>query len=185
MVQARLHTRNYLSIHPPSLFQVVRRPDGKRPPLTNIAELTAGLLSHVDLDATDITAALFLASAAQNRRRRLRIAKALLPVYKAIRSGAAGSGTSSEELLSSGEEGGWVGRPGRSTVCDLEDPLAKAVCLPQGSSHVAGRSVLQSGRRHLAGAFPSKAPPTAAPQCCPSLPWHRGRRRRLKHRICE
>ena len=85
---------------------MVRRPDGKRPPLTNIAELTAGLLSHVDLEATDITAALFLASAAQNRRRRLRIAKALLPVYKAIRSGAAGSfGTASEERLSSGEEG--------------------------------------------------------------------------------
>ncbi len=89
-----------------SITQVVRRPDDKRPPLTNIAELTAGLLSHVDLDATDITAALFLASAAQNRRRRLRIAKALLPVYKAIRSGAAGSsGTASEERLSSGEEG--------------------------------------------------------------------------------
>ncbi|PRW60300.1 alpha beta-hydrolase isoform B [Chlorella sorokiniana] len=85
--------------------QVVRRPDGKRPPLTNIAELTAGLLSHVDLDATDVTAALFLASAAQNRRRRLRIAKALLPMYKAIRSGAAGSsGGGSEEPLSSAEE---------------------------------------------------------------------------------
>lgn len=89
---------------------MVRRPDGKRPPLTNIAELTAGLLSHVDLDATDVTAALFLASAAQNRRRRLRIAKALLPVYKAIRSGAAGSsGGGSEEPLSSGEDGGWTG----------------------------------------------------------------------------
>lgn len=99
-----------LPVPPLTLAQVVRRPDGKRPPLTNIAELTAGLLSHVDLDATDVTAALFLASAAQNRRRRLRIAKALLPVYKAIRSGAAGSGGGgSEEPLSSGEDGGWAG----------------------------------------------------------------------------
>ncbi|KAL4421634.1 hypothetical protein ABPG75_010925 [Micractinium tetrahymenae] len=73
---------------------VVRRPDGKRPPLTNIAELTAGLLSHCDLDATDMTAALFLASAAQNRRRRLRIAKALLPVYQVLRQERASPGGS-------------------------------------------------------------------------------------------
>ena len=67
--------------------QVTRRPDGKRPPLKNIAELTAGLLSHVDLEATDIAAAIILTSAAQQRRRRLRIAKALMPVYRALREG--------------------------------------------------------------------------------------------------
>lgn len=163
--------------------QVVQQPEGKRPPIRNIAELTAGggahaalcllslkrlsappfsglvktclagsygiakwatqrrlllaamlgLLSHVDLDASDITAALVLTSATQNRRcapgslvgrlracvpaaartpsnrlcvcllarqqsvlpcaipnlscrRRLRVAKALLPVYRALRS---------------------------------------------------------------------------------------------------
>lgn len=40
-----------------------------------------------------MTAALFLAAAAQNRRRRLRIAKALLPVYRALREGAASPGS--------------------------------------------------------------------------------------------
>lgn len=77
--------------------QVERRPEGRRPPLKNIAELTAGLLSHVDLNATDIAAAVVLTSAAQQRRRRLRIAKALLPVYRALREpqerwGAQGGG---------------------------------------------------------------------------------------------
>uniref|UniRef100_A0A1D1ZLV4 sn-1-specific diacylglycerol lipase n=2 Tax=Auxenochlorella protothecoides TaxID=3075 RepID=A0A1D1ZLV4_AUXPR len=62
-----------------------RRPAGKRPPLSNIAELTSGLLSHVDLEATDLMTAVILTSAAQNRRRRLRLAKALLPVYEALR----------------------------------------------------------------------------------------------------
>lgn len=71
--------------------QVTRRPDGKRPPLKNIAELTAGLLSHVDIDATDIAAAIVLTSSAQQRRRRLRIAKALMPVYRALREGQLGA----------------------------------------------------------------------------------------------
>ncbi len=39
----------------------------------------------MDLDASDLTAALVLTSAAQNRRRRLRVAKALLPVYRALK----------------------------------------------------------------------------------------------------
>lgn len=60
---------------------------GRRPPLKNIAELAAGILSHVDVDATDLAAAVVLTSAAQQRRRRLRIAKALLPVYRTLREG--------------------------------------------------------------------------------------------------
>ena len=67
----------------------------------------AGLLSHVDLDASDIGAALLLTSAAQNRRRRLRVAKALLPVYKALRSRAGSSHAGSaadERSTGSGEE---------------------------------------------------------------------------------
>ena len=60
---------------------------GQRPPLKNIAELAAGILSHIDVDATDLAAAVVLTSAAQQRRRRLRIAKALLPVYRTLREG--------------------------------------------------------------------------------------------------
>lgn len=84
------------------MLQVMRKPDGKRPLVTNIAELGAGLLSHADLDATDITAALLLASAAQNRRRRLRIARALLPVYQALRDGGglSSSGSAVDERAS-------------------------------------------------------------------------------------
>jgi len=67
----------------------VERPvdEGQRPPLKNIAELAAGILSHIDVDATDLATAVVLTSAAQQRRRRLRIAKALLPVYRTLREG--------------------------------------------------------------------------------------------------
>lgn len=64
--------------------QISRHPDGKTPPLKNIAELTAGLLSHCDLDASDIAAAIILTSAAQQRRRRLKIASALVPLIEEL-----------------------------------------------------------------------------------------------------
>jgi uncharacterized membrane protein YgcG len=69
--------------------QQVEKPahEGRRPPLKNIAELSAGILSHIDIDTTDLAAAIVLTSAAQQRRRRLRIAKALLPVYRTLREG--------------------------------------------------------------------------------------------------
>lgn len=71
--------------------QIEKHPDGKRPPVKNIAELTAGLLSHIDMDSTDLAAAVILTSAAQQRRRRLRIAKALLPMYHAMQEIQASS----------------------------------------------------------------------------------------------
>lgn len=52
-----------------------------------------------------MTAALFLAAAAQNRRRRLRIAKALLPVYRALREGAD-SPSGSAAAAAAAEAGG-------------------------------------------------------------------------------
>jgi hypothetical protein len=69
--------------------ELIEKPahEGRRPPLENIAELAAGILSHIDIDATDLAAAVVLTSAAQQRRRRLRIAKALLPVYQTLREG--------------------------------------------------------------------------------------------------
>lgn len=73
--------------------QNVRRPSGRHTPLRSIAELTSGLLSHTDLDATDLMAAVILTSAAQNRRRRLRLAKALLPVYAALEQAPDGRRT--------------------------------------------------------------------------------------------
>eukprot|EP00887_Chlorella_sp_A99_P003991 scaffold11.g3991.t1 len=84
--------------------QVWHTTEGKRPPIHNMAELTAGLLSHVDLDATDVMAALVLTSAAQNRRRRLRIAKALLPVAQALRIRVAAVSSQAESSVDGGEE---------------------------------------------------------------------------------
>ncbi|EFN60123.1 expressed protein, partial [Chlorella variabilis] len=98
---------------------ITRRPDGKRAPLTNIAELTAGLLSHCDLDATDITVGLFLAAAAQKRRRRLRVAKALLPVYRALRS-TAGSSAADERSQTEDEDHGSEEDAG-STASSIND----------------------------------------------------------------
>lgn len=80
-----------------------KRPEGKRPPIKSIAELTSGLVSHVDLDATDLTAALMLTAAAQSRRRRLRVARALLPVYQAMAS-SLGDGPPSDFLHEEEEE---------------------------------------------------------------------------------
>ena len=112
---------------------VVRRPnDRARPPLANIAELTAGLLSHVDLDATDITTALLLASAAQNRRRRLRVAKALLPVYKALRTGGGGGG---------GSSGG-----GAASASDIDEPSASEAGEGDDASSTASRNDLPADR---------------------------------------
>ena len=94
--------------------QMHRKPAvGQQPPLKNIAQLTAGLLSHVDLDASDIAAAVVLTSAAQQRRRRLRIAKALLPVYNALRNGQVGSGD--------GGGGPFVSDPGAVVNSEEED----------------------------------------------------------------
>lgn len=69
-------------------------------PLTNIAELMEGLMSHANLETTDLTAAVILTSAAQSRRRRLHIARSLLPVVRAVQSGIASSSTRSRARLS-------------------------------------------------------------------------------------
>lgn len=53
-------------------------------PLTSIAELTTGLLAHVDFDPSDLACAIVLASAEQTRRRALQTTLNLLPVLQAI-----------------------------------------------------------------------------------------------------
>jgi hypothetical protein len=79
-------------------------PGAREPALHSIAELASGLLSHVDLDPTDIAAAAVLTSAAQSRRRRLRVARALLPVYRALHASWGGMEDNDIQDVSSREQ---------------------------------------------------------------------------------
>lgn len=115
--------------------QINRHPDGKTPPIKNIAELTAGLLSHCDLDASDLAAAIILTSAAQQRRRRLKIVSALVPLIEELQRNPdhrlGQQIQQCRQLMSRDSLGNWNEEVSVGSV-DLEDRTIEGIPCDQG-----------------------------------------------------
>ncbi|KAK9821582.1 hypothetical protein WJX81_008445 [Elliptochloris bilobata] len=84
---------------------VVRQVEGRTTPLTSIAQWLAALFGDADLTPSDMSAAIVLTMAAQHRRRRLRIRRALQRSSAILQSEAErGEASSSENGGSSSDE---------------------------------------------------------------------------------